>query len=35
LSLLTQGGSNKDIARAMTIAQATVKNRLHHVLEKL
>jgi len=35
LSLLKQGRSNKEIARAMSIAEATVKNHVHHVLEKL
>ncbi len=35
LSLLKQGRSNKEIARALTIAEATVKNHVHHVLEKL
>jgi DNA-binding NarL/FixJ family response regulator len=34
-SLLKQGWSNKEIASALTIAEATVKNHVHHVLEKL
>jgi two-component system nitrate/nitrite response regulator NarL len=34
-SLLKQGRSNKEIARELTIAEATVKNHVHHVLEKL
>jgi DNA-binding NarL/FixJ family response regulator len=32
---LKQGRSNKEIANALTIAEATVKNHVHHVLEKL
>lgn len=35
LSLLKQGWSNKEIASALAIAEATVKNHVHHVLEKL
>jgi two-component system, NarL family, nitrate/nitrite response regulator NarL len=35
LSLLKQGHSNKEIASALKIAEATVKNHVHHVLEKL
>ena len=35
LSLLKQGRSNKEIARELTIAEATVKNHVHHVLKKL
>jgi DNA-binding NarL/FixJ family response regulator len=34
-SLVKQGLSNKEIARALLIAEATVKNHVHHVLEKL
>jgi DNA-binding NarL/FixJ family response regulator len=34
-ALLKQGHSNKEIASALTIAEATVKNHVHHVLEKL
>lgn len=34
-SLLRQGRSNKEIAAALSIAEATVKNHVHHVLEKL
>jgi DNA-binding NarL/FixJ family response regulator len=34
-SLLKQGLSNKEIATALGIAEATVKNHVHHVLEKL
>jgi DNA-binding NarL/FixJ family response regulator len=34
-SLLKQGQSNKEIASSLTIAEATVKNHVHHVLEKL
>jgi DNA-binding NarL/FixJ family response regulator len=34
-SLLKQGRSNKEIARELTIAHATVKNHVHRVLEKL
>jgi len=35
LSFVKQGRSNKEIARELTIAEATVKNHVHHVLEKL
>jgi DNA-binding NarL/FixJ family response regulator len=35
LSLLKQGRSNKEIANELTIAEATVKNHVHHVLDKL
>jgi DNA-binding NarL/FixJ family response regulator len=35
LSLLRQGRSNKEIATVLNIAEATVKNHVHHVLEKL
>ena len=35
LSLLRQGQSNKEIATVLNIAEATVKNHVHHVLEKL
>jgi DNA-binding NarL/FixJ family response regulator len=34
-SLLKQGLSNKEIANTLGIAEATVKNHVHHVLEKL
>jgi two-component system nitrate/nitrite response regulator NarL len=34
-SLLKQGQSNKEIGNALNIAEATVKNHVHHVLEKL
>jgi two-component system, NarL family, nitrate/nitrite response regulator NarL len=34
-TLLKQGLSNKEIANALGIAEATVKNHVHHVLEKL
>lgn len=34
-ALLKQGRSNKEIASTLTIAEATVKNHVHHVLEKL
>ena len=34
-SLLRKGLSNKEIASALHIAEATVKNHVHHVLEKL
>jgi DNA-binding NarL/FixJ family response regulator len=34
-SLLRQGLSNKEIANVLTIAEATVKNHVHHLLEKL
>jgi DNA-binding NarL/FixJ family response regulator len=34
-SLLKQGCSNKEIAKELTIAEATVKNHVHHLLEKL
>jgi two-component system, NarL family, nitrate/nitrite response regulator NarL len=33
--LLKEGQSNKEIASALSIAEATVKNHVHHVLEKL
>jgi DNA-binding NarL/FixJ family response regulator len=35
LSLLKQGCSNKQIAKELTVAEATVKNHVHHLLEKL
>ena len=35
VSLLRQGRSNKAIANALHISEATVKNHVHHVLEKL
>jgi DNA-binding NarL/FixJ family response regulator len=34
-SLLKRGQSNKEIGAALNIAEATVKNHVHHVLEKL
>jgi two-component system nitrate/nitrite response regulator NarL len=34
-SLLKKGHSNKEIASTLNIAEATVKNHVHHVLEKL
>lgn len=34
-SLLKQGQSNKEIGSTLNIAEATVKNHVHHVLEKL
>jgi two-component system nitrate/nitrite response regulator NarL len=34
-SLLKQGLANKEIASSLGIAEATVKNHVHHVLEKL
>ena len=34
-ALLKQGQSNKEIAAGLSIAEATVKNHVHHVLEKL
>jgi DNA-binding NarL/FixJ family response regulator len=35
LSRLEQGMTNKEIARSLGIELATVKNHVHHVLEKL
>jgi two-component system, NarL family, nitrate/nitrite response regulator NarL len=35
LSLLSRGFSNKQIGSALNIAEATVKNHVHHLLEKL
>jgi two-component system, NarL family, nitrate/nitrite response regulator NarL len=35
LALIRQGQSNKEIGSALNIAEATVKNHVHHVLEKL
>jgi DNA-binding NarL/FixJ family response regulator len=35
LSLLREGRSNKEIAAGLNIAEATVKNHVHHLLEKL
>jgi DNA-binding NarL/FixJ family response regulator len=34
-SLLKRGRSNKEIATALNISEATVKNHVHHLLEKL
>jgi DNA-binding NarL/FixJ family response regulator len=35
LSLVRLGKSNKEIAAALNLSEATVKNHVHHVLEKL
>jgi DNA-binding NarL/FixJ family response regulator len=35
LGLVDQGLSNKEIARALNISFATVKNHVHHILDKL
>jgi two-component system, NarL family, nitrate/nitrite response regulator NarL len=35
LDCLRQGSSNKEIAQALNIAEPTVKNHVHHLLEKL
>lgn len=35
LELVVRGESNKGIAEALHIAEGTVKNHLHHILEKL
>jgi len=35
LSLVDKGLSNKEIARALSISFATVKNHVHHILDKL
>lgn len=35
LRLVAQGSSNKEIGSALNIVEGTVKNHLHHVLEKL
>ncbi len=35
LGIIEQGLSNKEIARALAIEVATVKNHVHHILEKL
>ncbi|MBI4287893.1 MAG: response regulator transcription factor [Chloroflexi bacterium] len=35
LKLVAQGASNKEIATKLNIVEGTVKNHLHHVLEKL
>ena len=35
LGCIRQGNSNKEIAQTLHISEATVKNHVHHVLEKL
>ncbi|HWU37318.1 MAG TPA: response regulator transcription factor, partial [Candidatus Acidoferrum sp.] len=35
LQLLTQGGSNKEIANALCVSESTVKNHLKNILAKL
>ena len=35
LTLVSQGLSNRQIARTLWIAESTVKVHIHHVLEKL
>lgn len=35
LTLVVDGSSNKDIAQRLHITEGTVKNHLHHILEKL
>ena len=35
LNLLSEGMSNKDIGRALRISNATVKNHVHNILDKL
>jgi DNA-binding NarL/FixJ family response regulator len=35
LGCIRQGSSNKEIAQSLHISEATVKNHVHHVLEKL
>ena len=35
LGCIRQGNSNKEIAQTLHIAESTVKNHVHHVLEKL
>ena len=35
LSCIRQGNSNKEIGRTLNISEATVKNHVHHLLEKL
>jgi two-component system, NarL family, nitrate/nitrite response regulator NarL len=35
LALIDRGLSNKDIARQLHVELATVKNHVHHILEKL
>ena len=35
MNLVSEGRSNKEIARSLRISSATVKNHVHHILEKL
>ena len=35
LAFITQGLSNKEIATALNLSEATVKNHVHHLLEKI
>jgi two-component system nitrate/nitrite response regulator NarL len=35
LDFISEGSSNKEIAAALNISESTVKNHVHHVLEKL
>jgi DNA-binding NarL/FixJ family response regulator len=35
LDCIRQGSSNKEIAQKLNIAETTVKNHVHHLLEKL
>ena len=35
LALVEQGRSNKEIARQLAISTATVKHRMHNILQKL
>ena len=35
LNCIRQGNSNKEIGRTLNISEATVKNHVHHLLEKL